>query len=254
MIASGSFAHLNFQSGQGATTCYSSLMDASQLLTSHHDAHSQYLIQCSTSSFQVHTTSNTSTRQKSASIFTDQKCCTSHLRARQILFKTPTTQLQKKSSHILPIIFLSPDFLKSNPVNKEFLHTYNSSHKIGRYYSDQWQRLFLWSSHVQFLFVPPLSNHHMHWLSFYSFSPKIHSRPPISPEEILIKSNNIVAKLVFLPHIAFNPKLQEEKFQTCNAHIVTTPFLRLLFLSYSEQGFEDWWHEYDHINMCLHLP
>jgi hypothetical protein len=68
-------------------------------------------------------------------------------------------------------------------------------------------------------------------------SPKIHSRPPRSPEEILIKSNTIVAKLVFLLHIAFNPKLPEEKFQT---HILTTPFLRLIFLSYSEQGFEDW--------------
>jgi hypothetical protein len=89
------------------------------------------------------------------------------------------------------------------------------------------------------LFVPPLSNHHTHLLSFYSFSPKIHSRPPISPEEILINSNTIVAKLVFLLHIAVNPKLQEEKFQTCNAHILTTPFLRLSFLSYSEQGFED---------------
>jgi hypothetical protein len=198
--------------------------------------------------------SNTSTQQKFASVFIDQKCCTSHLRARQILLKTPTTEPQKRSSHILPIIFLSPDFLKSNPMNKEFLHTYNSSHTIGRYYSDQWRQLFLLSSHVQFLFVPPLSNHHTHSLSFYSFSAKIHSRPPRSPEEILINSNTIVAKLVFLLHIAFNPKLQEEKFRTCNAHILTTPFLRLIFLSYSEQGFEDWWSEYDHINMCLHLP
>jgi hypothetical protein len=195
--------------------------------------------------------SNTSTQQNSASIFTDQKCCTSHLKARRILLKTPTTQLQKRSSHILPIIFLSPDFLKSNPVNKKFLHTYNFAHKIGRYYSDQWQQLFLLSSHVQFFRTSSLKPSHA--LTFLlQLLPK--NSFPRSPEEILINSNTIVAKLVFVLHIASNPKLQEEKFQTCNAHILTTPFLRLIFLSSSEQGFENWWHEYDHINMCLHLP
>ncbi len=112
--------------------------------------------------------------------------------------------------------------------------------------------LFLKFSYSVFVCTSSLKPSHA--LSFYSFSPKIHSKPPRSPEEILINSNTIVAKLVFVLHIAFKPKLQEEKFQTCNAHILTTPFLRLIFLSYSEQGFEDWWHEYDHINMCLHLP
>jgi hypothetical protein len=70
--------------------------------------------------------------------------------------------------------------------------------------------------------------------------PKNSFDAPRSPEEILINSNTIVAKLVFMLHVAFNPKLQEENFQTYNAHILTTPFLRLIFLSYSEQGFEDW--------------